>query len=147
MPLYYIEFKEDGEERSAGYQCQGWIVSAPHDLSREVAGEIVRSVCQPHNFSTVSFTVYELTPNVHNAVHAWQLYTPDNIDGRGKKLFSMTALSVDDMLNTFKTILAEPEIEWDITDSLRSDLLDSLRANTKTIKDGLKSLGQYPTHF
>lgn len=142
MTLYYFEFKEDGDGEE-----EGWIVSAPHDLNREVAGQIVRSVCQPHRFSTVSFTVYELTPHVYNAVNAWQLYTPDNLSGRGKKLFSMTALSVDDMLNTFKTILSDPETEWDITDNDRSDLLESLRVNTRTIKDGLKSLGQYPTHF
>lgn len=136
MPLYYFEFKEDKEEG------KGWVVSSLYTINREVAGDIVRSVCQPHRFSTVSFTVYELTPHVHNAVRAWELYTPDNLDGRGKKLFSITALSVGDMLDTFKAILTDPNKEADILDSSRSDLIDSLRANTPTIKKGLDLLSQ-----
>jgi hypothetical protein len=133
MPLYSFEFEDDNDPP--------WIIQSSKPLSRETAGEIARSVCGPHGFSSVSFTVYEIPP-MQNSQTEWELY---DIGEDKKKLFSITAFDIENMLHAITQILSNRDNiislpgEGFSTD-LVSDLLNSLRANTETITQGLDIL-------
>ena len=133
MPLY--EFVFDKESNNAE-ENQTWTIQA-HAMGREIASNIVRSICKPEEFTSVHFTVYEIT-HTHcgsdTRAGNYTIYIPDGEiqEHKSKRLFSMTAWGIEDMLEIFSNdnFATDP--------NLMADLLTSLHANHLTILQAIR---------
>lgn len=132
MKLYEFVFPK---ELNNNEESETWIIQA-HTMDREIASSIVRSICKPEEFTSVQFTVYEVTyshcGSDTKSGNYYTIYIPDD-DGiqQSKKLFSMRALGIEDMLEILFDAKDQAIVQMD-------DLLISLKANHTTILKAIR---------
>lgn len=128
-----------------------WIVEA-ETMTPEIASDIVRSVCAPHEFGSVHFSVFEITYNTEGSnnrqdnqwrygksVNAekeinWVLRQSKNKSC--KYLFKMSAWSIEDMIYVMHRFCNSETLDQF---ELR-DLAISLKANERTISEAMNKL-------
>lgn len=134
MALYKFVFDKYHNE----VEIESWVVEADR-MDKQVASDIARSVCMPHEFGSVHFTVYEMAAKTEG--EEWKLFT-DEDKCTPKKLFSTTVWEAEDTLDILVHNLRQDPDNPTLTDEQLEDLLISLKANRQTFLRGMRAITQ-----